>query len=477
MKWALRCAAWVVLGTLSLQAAWVLALPPFRGSDEFDHAFRAAGVASGQWRLESMAESGRGMVVRVPRGLVEAASGQCESLPYTGEDNCRPIEERADGHVAIATAAGAYNPVYYWVVGTAGSWVDDAISLYAMRTASIGLILLLLFLAVGSVVLWAPGPWARLGLLISLTPTLLYTSVVVAPNGVEIVAGLGFWAALMGLSSSTFYSRGGQSLLVLTAVLSGVVLTGVRTLGPLFVTLIVIAVLLVNRREVPAAVRRHRAAFAVVAGAVIGAAVAALWWSRSAQLFGAAPFNTSIGSSWGSAMRVPEWIFGQIAVYPYRDQPGPALAFVLVLLAAGGAIGLAVVRSPRRWVLLSLVLMSQVVPVLLVLATLQTHGGTWQGRYFLPFSVILCPLAGALLDAAPRRPVFSGLGRLALWMPVGAMAVCIVDLRHDELLRSVSESDPNWVRGPAVVYVLLVVLGLAAWDRALTGSHMEARRP
>eukprot|EP01032_Pedospumella_encystans_P037442 gene37442-42408_t len=122
----------------SLNTAWVLALPPFRGSDEFDHAFRAAGVASGQWRLESMAESGRGMVVRVPQGLVEAASAQCESLPYTGKDNCQPIEEHADGDVDIATAAGAYNPVYYWIVGTAGSWVDDASSLYAMRTASIG---------------------------------------------------------------------------------------------------------------------------------------------------------------------------------------------------------------------------------------------------------------------------------------------------------------------------------------------------
>src|SRR4051812_17846045 len=46
-----RVAALVLLATLLAQAAWILAVPPFRGMDEFDHAFRAAGVASGQWRL------------------------------------------------------------------------------------------------------------------------------------------------------------------------------------------------------------------------------------------------------------------------------------------------------------------------------------------------------------------------------------------------------------------------------------------
>ena len=46
---AFRVAALLFLGTLLLQSAWILTLPPFRGTDEFDHAFRAAQVAGGDW--------------------------------------------------------------------------------------------------------------------------------------------------------------------------------------------------------------------------------------------------------------------------------------------------------------------------------------------------------------------------------------------------------------------------------------------
>ena len=46
---AWRLPALLVLGALVMQAAWILALPPFRGADEFDHAYRAAAVAHGEF--------------------------------------------------------------------------------------------------------------------------------------------------------------------------------------------------------------------------------------------------------------------------------------------------------------------------------------------------------------------------------------------------------------------------------------------
>ena len=45
-----RCWLFVFGRPLLLQSAWVLALPPFRGTDEFDHAYRAAEVAGGEWK-------------------------------------------------------------------------------------------------------------------------------------------------------------------------------------------------------------------------------------------------------------------------------------------------------------------------------------------------------------------------------------------------------------------------------------------
>ncbi|MDX6360561.1 MAG: hypothetical protein QOH37_3615, partial [Nocardioidaceae bacterium] len=43
VRLAVRRGAWVLLAVIIAQAAWILAAPPFRGIDEFDHAFRAAG--------------------------------------------------------------------------------------------------------------------------------------------------------------------------------------------------------------------------------------------------------------------------------------------------------------------------------------------------------------------------------------------------------------------------------------------------
>ena len=64
----------VFSGLIVLQSAWILALPPFAAIDEFDHVYRAAGVAEGQWRLSEAAEDARGLEVAVPPDVVDAAS-------------------------------------------------------------------------------------------------------------------------------------------------------------------------------------------------------------------------------------------------------------------------------------------------------------------------------------------------------------------------------------------------------------------
>jgi hypothetical protein len=68
MSLAVRRGLLVLVGVMLLQSAWILAVPPFRGSDEFDHAFRAAGVATGQWHLSEQASNGRGAARPGSRG-------------------------------------------------------------------------------------------------------------------------------------------------------------------------------------------------------------------------------------------------------------------------------------------------------------------------------------------------------------------------------------------------------------------------
>jgi hypothetical protein len=133
-----------------LQAAWIITIPPFRGADEFDHAFRAAAVAGGEWVGGDPADEGRGWLVEVPASLVQAANGQCEQLTYVGPQNCSPAETTEDGKVLVASSAATYHPAFYWLVGTAGLPFEGASSLYAMRVATA--LLCLVFLSAAA---WA----------------------------------------------------------------------------------------------------------------------------------------------------------------------------------------------------------------------------------------------------------------------------------------------------------------------------------
>ena len=69
-----RAGALFFAGALLLQAAWIWTLPPFRGTDEFDHAYRAAAVAGGESKpVRESNPDRRGDLVTVPRRQVTAA--------------------------------------------------------------------------------------------------------------------------------------------------------------------------------------------------------------------------------------------------------------------------------------------------------------------------------------------------------------------------------------------------------------------
>lgn len=476
---AVRHGLLVLAGIVLAQTAWVLALPPFRGSDEFDHAYRAAGVASGQWRLTEPAETGRGLLVVVPGDLVESASAQCEDLPYTETGNCHPITHLGGGRVTVATAAGSYNPVYYWVVGTAARPFDGTASVYAMRVSSALLAAVFVALAAWSLTSWAPGRWARLGFLGALTPTLVYSTVVVAPNGPEMAAGLCLWTSLMALGATRPGPGARREVaLIAVATVSAVAMTGLRTLGPLYCLLIIATVVLFRGVRPVAAVFRRRPAASVLATIVVSAsAVAGLLWSRSASLFSAAEFNNQARTDWSYAVRLPEWMFGLIGTYPYRNQAAPPVVFACVLLVVLPMLAVAVRRSAgrERLALVTAALLTQLVPVALVAATLNSRGGSWQGRYILPILVGVLPVAGALIDSSGWRPRIPStalvlVGGLLL---LAAQVVCVVDLQQVELTRAASAGDAAWVHPPTAVTALVMVLAGVFLLRSLTPDVVE----
>ena len=138
-------------------------MPPFAGSDEFDHAYRAAAAARGQWAIDPVdATRGTGAFVTVPADIVEAARSECQHLRYTKDHDCigKPA---SDGNVVVASGAGRYHPLFYAVIGTAAKPFDGAAALYAMRIATALLAAAFVWIAVRAAATWARSPMALPG--------------------------------------------------------------------------------------------------------------------------------------------------------------------------------------------------------------------------------------------------------------------------------------------------------------------------
>ena len=472
-----RVAAGLLLGVLLAQAAWIVAVPPFRGMDEFDHAFRASGVASGQWRLDEEAAGGRGLLVDVPAELAVAAQGQCEALPYIESDTCDGDGPGPDGTVRVTTSAANYFPAYYWVVGTAGEPFSGAGSLYAMRVASALLCAFVLAIAAWCLTTWVRGSWAFVGLLVGLSPTLAYTTTTVAPNGLEMAAGVCLWTALLGLGAGdpadpALVRR--ERLLLAAVTVAVVLLAGLRTLGPLWVVLILTCVVaLRGPRAVLAVAARHRVQVVVAGALAVATSVGVLAWSRGNVAVPDGALNGDVDSSWGQAVRWPTWVLSSIGAFPYRDQPAPLVVHLLVLVVLL-ALLVAVVRRGAghgRGAVVLAAALCLVVPTVLVALTLEERGGIWQGRYLLPFMAGVMVLAGLVLDRARWRTDPRDVRPQALAVTLLAVAhvVSVVHVQLAELDREAAGPQAGWTHPPtfgtgllmAVAWVVLAATALS----------------
>ncbi len=422
------------VGTLLAQAAWLVSVPAFRGIDEFDHAYRAASVARGEWRPSGeVAADGRGELVTVPRDLVAAAGPECSARPYTGPDNCRPVDDDGQRQVQVATAASRYHPAYYWVVGEAARGAHGTSALLVMRWVSAVVCAAFAALAGWAVSRWARTRWPVVALLACLTPVLVYSGIVVAPNAVEIFAALSVWVALAGLAGPARHSltrRVERSLLV-AAVPGAVVLATVRSLGLGWLGLCVLVVLgVLGPARSLALVRRHRGTLAACTGVVGLAALAAVGWLAAVRPNQLESHADNQGALAGSLIQVPVWVLQTVAAAPGRSDPAPGVVYLLCgagLLALVVA-GLRVATRRVRTATMVVAVLSVAGPFALTLMTYRDVGVIWQGRYGLPLSLGVTVLCGLALDgvAWTRRGAVAVAAGGALFVAGHVVAVLAV---------------------------------------------------
>lgn len=462
----------MVLGFALLVFAWILAVPPFRATDEFDHAFRAAAVARGEWLPSTFAgpRGGRAYVT-VPKDIVEAAYPQCARLSYKRADDCSGFASPSPGQVSIASGAARYNPVFYAVVGSVARPFGGVAALYAMRCMAAALCAGMFALSLWVIRTWARGPSPFIAVAVACAPVVLFSDGVAAPNGLEIMAGLALSTSLVGLR----IFRGAASPgVVAAATVSGCVLVTLRSLGPLWALLIVLAVFIgsEDRRRLIGDLWR-RSDIRLGLGLVLVAAMASCAWIVLVRPLGGSP--SVAGSSILEGLRVgvvamPGWLLQCVAAFPFRTQLAPPVVYA----SAGIAFLWMVARGLQKAALaeriaIEVVLVASLgLPLALTAVSFGPLGEVvWQGRYGLPFTLIALVLAGASLDKAGTDHDLRSGGRWRAALLVvlnvvvqvpGALKVLVQERASDP-----AEALQNWFMPADWEVILLATAGAAIW--------------
>lgn len=469
MSSSARSVAWFVSGLVCLQAAWLAVVPAFHGPDEIDHAFRSASVARGHWgSSELLPHDGRGSLILVPEDVALAARATCEALEYTGPDNCRPSSAPdVDGQVQIASAASSYNPVYYAVVGSAAQPFEGVAALYAMRVATLVVCDLLLAAALLLALRRRPSGWQALGLALVLTPTLVYSTIVAAPNAVGYSAAVLLWTALLALPDDDNDHRGVCWPLV-AATVATVIVASTHSTGVLWVAAIAVCGFPLWRRRLHVLSRCHpRAALASGAIAVM-ASVACLLWIVSAGTNDPRNDDGDFGPAPAALLlKMPAvWVLQSVATLRFRDEAAPIVVYAVAVALLATLLTIAWRRSdrPARLAMVLVAAASLAVPLA---ATWLAHpyvAVAWQARYGLPLyvGIYLVALQSQVRQATPAR-----LASLGLALAVGLIqAVTLWAFLRDEAQRG------GWDGPTAWRYASILVLCLAAtWF-----FHMSTRQ-
>jgi len=472
------------VGLLIIQLAWIACVPAYGGSDEFDHAYRAASVARGSWIEEPTAATrGTGAWLQVPTDIVEAAREECQKLPYTTDVDC--VGTASGDSVRVASGAGRYHPVFYALIGWPALPFEGENALYAMRIANA--LLCNGFFLLGLLMLrrWSSSRWPTIGALVGCTPVLIYSASIAAPNGIEMMAAFAFWASVLGLLRGRSTTPRIDGWLLSAATLSGSVLATVRSLGPLWCLLIVATSMVATSGSWARVLTllRSRAFLACLAVLAASGLASLVWIQMMSSLVvgvgepGPAGFWPALGAS---AKDIPLWIFQIVAAFPYRNQVSPPVVYATVLLlgVAFAVLGWRTANRRLRWTLFLCLMISVFVPFIITAQTMETHPGAWQGRYGLPYSLGLPVLVGVALQVARRKAPHPQLVLVAVALGTVATSASLIGVINVEKRVSPSYESGIWDAPSPALIIIVALLGTAlTWAPAFSTHNRAGTKP
>lgn len=408
-------AAFVLI--VGLSGSWALASPLMSVPDEPSHAVKAAAVVRGQLGGVAPKVQTGFVAVTVPKWMVEASKLTCYAFKPQVTPSCQkhPVSHSTT-LVTGGTSAGAYNPVYYEIVGTPSLVLSGQPAVYAMRLVSAALSSLFLAAMFAALVASGRRRWTVIAASMSITPMVLYLNGAINPNSLEFAATASFFVSLVALIERGRTPRPNGWMLAL-ATASAAILANTRGLSLLWMAIaLILAIVLCGWKNLLAFLSHWTAWIAV---AVIGIASAfALWWLLTQRAPEGPLYDGARTPFWGAVGVMLDRTFdygkGMIGLFGWGDAPAPdfvvlvfAAAYLLLTIAA---VILAKGRSRAAVIVASVLFV--LTPVVLQASVAYQTGFIWQGRYSLALFALLLLAAGLALDhhRVAWSPVLASFG-------------------------------------------------------------------
>lgn len=445
-----RAVFWVALIFIAaLSTLWALASPIMSVPDENAHALKAVAQVHGQV-IGYQVPGVKHTVVDLPKGYRYSQQTLCFATHPDQPANCGVELGDAGGQDWFNTWVGAYNPVYYYVVGWPSLILDGSAGIYAMRIVS-GLIgSLFMAWAFQAAMSVRRARWMPLGLAFVATPMVVYLLGSVNPNGFEIAASAGLWIALLRLLQQLDgrdrdqVSSLSRRYLWFIVTVSAIGLAVARATGPLWVV-VVVGLCFVAAGWLP--VKRlftTGKSYLWLTLIAAGGLFSILWTLGGGSLSSQASASDAplVGGSFldgfAHVLRsTPDYLQEAIGYFGWFDAPLRGTVYWLYIAAASILIFTAIGAANRRRALtLSAVIGAAVfVPALVQGYSVGQTGIIWQGRYglFLYLGVtivaawVLSARTSSRADFLSTRFTWIGAGLLAVY---GFVAFVVVMWRY-----------------------------------------------
>ncbi|WP_423918445.1 DUF2142 domain-containing protein [Frigoribacterium sp. 2-23] len=379
---------------------WSIASPVSSAPDEPSHAVKAEATVRGMFTGAPTDQVGIESF-SLPRDISDLGGAMaCTAAQPTTSALCQPdLGMFPSSEFAATSGVGSYNPVYYALVGWPSLFLEGDEAIIGMRLASA----LINGVFIG-VMFWAAAQMTRGSSLVAwiavaLTPMATYLGGMINPNGVEITG----CAALASVAWLIVHDRAASRLASRASMLaaSGIVAGNARSASPLFVALIVVAVLLTVPLERVRELIRRRQVWIAAGVSVLGLGFAAVWTALVAAPAGFIPSSDPARDGIAQAVvhtlgATENYGTEMIGVLGWFDTGLPQPVYFGWTAGIGFLVIGALAFARRRFLLASVVLMIALllVPSLLQAPSAATYGYIWQGRYSLPVFVGMVIVAG-----------------------------------------------------------------------------------